>query len=153
MKVTHICTSLSGGAGICASRIISSTRELGIEARALVKSGKKDNYTEIVTYDYPWSSFNIIKKGQALLSLLGMWPKDIRECNRINKVINLEKEKCKNNPTFTSPITIFKHIADHPWVKDADLVHLHWIGTFVDYTTFFINIDKPIIWTLHDDNP
>ncbi|MDX8391764.1 MAG: glycosyltransferase family 4 protein, partial [Mariprofundaceae bacterium] len=32
-------------------------------------------------------------------------------------------------------------------------VHLHWIADFVDYRTFFSNVNKPIVWTLHDMNP
>lgn len=35
----------------------------------------------------------------------------------------------------------------------CDVIHLHWIARFIDYTTFFGHIHKPIIWTLHDMNP
>jgi glycosyltransferase involved in cell wall biosynthesis len=37
-------------------------------------------------------------------------------------------------------------------VKKADVIHLHWIENFVDYPTFFQKIDKPIVWTFHDEN-
>lgn len=37
-------------------------------------------------------------------------------------------------------------------VKEADIIHLHWIAGFLDYESFFSKIDKPIVWTLHDEN-
>lgn len=153
MKITHICTSLSGGAGLCASRIIKATREHGIDARALVMNGNKDATTDIIPFHYPWSTCKMIRKGQSTLNKLGLWPKEIRENYKINKEIFKEKGKCNNNPTVTPPISIYKHIHEHPWIKEADLVHLQWVGNFVDYPSFFTNINKPIVWTLHDENP
>lgn len=39
MKVTHVCTSFAGGAGLCAKRIIDATTELGVENKALIAEG------------------------------------------------------------------------------------------------------------------
>lgn len=153
MKVTHICTSLDGGAGLCAKRIIKASRKIGVDARAVVMSGIHNETTDVIKYQYPWSSFKFIKKTQAALSLLGLWPKDIREIKRIEKVIYQERAKNKTYYAFTPPFSIYKNIHNHPWVKNADLIHLHWIGNFVDYPSFFPQINKPIVWTLHDQNP
>jgi glycosyltransferase involved in cell wall biosynthesis len=30
---------------------------------------------------------------------------------------------------------------------------LHWVGGFIDYTSFFKKCSKPVVWTLHDMNP
>ena len=38
-------------------------------------------------------------------------------------------------------------------VKDADIIHLHWIAGMVDYPSFFKHNTKPVVWTLHDMNP
>ena len=57
-----------------------------------------------------------------------------------------------NNRTFfTSPLSQYD-LAKHPLVKNADLIHLHWVANFIDYPSFFSCIDKPIVWTLHDEN-
>ncbi|MFD2148209.1 glycosyltransferase family 4 protein [Mucilaginibacter antarcticus] len=44
-------------------------------------------------------------------------------------------------------------IADHPLVKDADILHLHWTNqgflSIRDLKELF-NTGKPIVWTLHD---
>lgn len=51
MKIVHIATTLEGGAGLCAARIIRSTRALGIDARALVAIGEKSEYVDVVKPD------------------------------------------------------------------------------------------------------
>jgi glycosyltransferase involved in cell wall biosynthesis len=37
--------------------------------------------------------------------------------------------------------------------KQADIIHLHWVEGFLDYTSFFKHNNKPIVWTLHDECP
>lgn len=40
-------------------------------------------------------------------------------------------------------------------LPDCDIINLHWVAGFIDYTSFFLNISKQtkIVWTLHDMNP
>jgi glycosyltransferase involved in cell wall biosynthesis len=44
-----------------------------------------------------------------------------------------------------------------PWDQcpEADLIHFHWVASFVDYRAFFRLLSKstPLVWTLHDMNP
>ncbi len=37
--------------------------------------------------------------------------------------------------------------------QEADIIHLHWVAGWLDYTSFFRKNTKPVIWTLHDLNP
>ena len=37
--------------------------------------------------------------------------------------------------------------------KNADLINLHWAANFIDYKSFFKKNKKPVVWTLHDQNP
>ncbi|MFH1645682.1 MAG: glycosyltransferase family 4 protein, partial [Candidatus Omnitrophota bacterium] len=54
---------------------------------------------------------------------------------------------------FTSDRSLYA-ISKHPLVQEADIIHLHWIATMVNYTEFFRNMEnKPAVWTLHDMNP
>ena len=149
MKVVHICTSLNGGAGLCASRIMEATRKLGVDARAVVAYGDKSEYVDVVEENISWSRYTLIKKFQKLIMLLGLWPHSRRVTRRIWKA----REGEKRQTVFTSPVTAFTKLANHPWVKEADIVHLHWIGNFVDYRSFFKNVKQPIVWTMHDQNP
>jgi len=44
-----------------------------------------------------------------------------------------------------------------PWYQcpEADLIHFHWVASFVDYEAFFRFLPRstPLVWTLHDMNP
>ena len=43
---------------------------------------------------------------------------------------------------------------DHPIVRSADIINLHWVAGFIDYATFFKRLSgKRIFWTVHDMNP
>jgi glycosyltransferase involved in cell wall biosynthesis len=147
MKVVHICTSLEGGAGICAKRIVNATRSLGVDARVLVAKGNKLDYVDVIKPVYPWSKIWPVQKIQVFMNMFGRWPKTTVLNNRI------AKELRDNQGTFTSPVTDYPNIASHPWIQKADIIHLHWIGNFVDYESFFKSVKKPIIWTIHDENP
>lgn len=45
-------------------------------------------------------------------------------------------------------------IAEHPAIKTADVLNLHWISFFQSPSTIrkLLNLGKPIIWTMHDQN-
>lgn len=49
----------------------------------------------------------------------------------------------------TSPVNLMRS----RWVKWADVVHLHHVGDYIDYPSFFGGIGrKPVVMTLHDEN-
>lgn len=148
MKVVHICTTLEGGAGLCASRIMKATNKLGIDTYALLQSGKTNSNTDIVYGNMPWSKNWLIKKIQIVLRLFHLWPYPIKISRKVQK----ERQKYTNG-YFSSPITLYNNIAEHPWIKEADIIHMQWVGDFLDYESFFKNVHKPIVWTIHDENP
>src|SRR5690606_32821939 len=52
---------------------------------------------------------------------------------------------------YSIPTTKY-NLFSHPAVQRADIIHLHWVSRFLNYS-FFKDINKPVIWTLHDMNP
>ena len=44
-------------------------------------------------------------------------------------------------------------LEDVDLVKEADIINLHWVSGLLDYSSFFKNIKKPVVWTIHDMNP
>src|SRR5690606_6773811 len=40
-------------------------------------------------------------------------------------------------------------------LPSCDIVNLHWVARFVDFTSFFshVPVRTPVVWTLHDMNP
>lgn len=140
MKVVHISTYKDGGAGIAAYRIHSALLHSGIDSSFLIKWPSEISSEYEATYQcepyYPLS-YKISKK-------LGIANDDL-----YNKKI---KKYSNNFNIATLPIAPFR-VEDHPLVKEADIVHLHWVADFINYPTFFKNIKQPIVWTLHDINP
>ena len=135
MKVLHISTSDSGGAGGCARRINAALFDEGVDSRMLVYR-KKSKDDRVVRYSH--LGYRI----ERLMKDLGFKTSDMKDISAL---------KAWRPNVYTLPVS--KHdLSRHPLVKEADIIHLHWINNFVDYPSFFKNVDKPIIWTLHDEN-
>lgn len=152
MKILHISTYDSGGAGLAALRLHKALLDNGIDSKMLVADKKSDIDTVFVATESTINKYNPPKNPIARF---------IKVCLR-KLGIGLERfEKYKESisklqqqyPAFyTYPISSYE-LHKHPLVQEADIIHLHWIENFVDYETFFPNVGKPIVWTFHDLNP
>lgn len=139
MKILHICRSDSGGAGLCAFRICKTLRELGTDSRMLVLEKTKEDCFISAPYTVHYNFFRFFHK---LLRLLHIY---VFEYDRL----------LRQNSLYGGCYSSIKGVVDisnHPWVQDADVIHLHWIGSFFEQEKFFLKINKPIIWSLHDEN-
>lgn len=38
-------------------------------------------------------------------------------------------------------------------LNDVDVLHIHWSGAFIGFDEFFRQVNVPVVWTLHDQNP
>lgn len=147
IKVVHISTSKHGGAGLAAYRIHDALNKSGkVESFFIQRekgecdSEKKIFYAPIYK---PYSSnifYRIYRK---------IKPYESPENNPIRKYV---KNFSSNFEIVTYPDSSYR-IENHPLVQEADIIHLHWVGEFLNYRTFFEKINKPIVWTLHDMNP
>lgn len=136
IKVLHISRSDVGGAGGCAWRIHHALLDTGMDSHMLVRRKKhKDDPT--VT-----SGGHFRYKLGKILSKAGFMTEDERAVSRL---------KSSGQGCYTLPVS---HIdmSRHPLVKEADIIHLHWINDYIDYPSFFKRVNKPIVWTLHDEN-
>lgn len=148
MKVVHITKLPDGGASWCAMRICRALRKQGIDAEMLLMQGQNSNYISIVEADWLYRQYdNIVVR--LLVKILKLFFRP-----RFEYLIHKRKQAEKTcKAFFTSPVTGYTSLANHPLVKEADVVHLHWISDFVDFPTFFKRVRKPIVWTIHDENP
>lgn len=139
-----------GGAALCALRICNALRNEGIECNFLSRSGiENENISKARQDPFNWSKNKIIRFLQKCFYILGLEPDWIKFQK---KIINAQKTN-KEQIYFTSPISNYKSLVNHPWVKEADIIHIHWVGNFLDIKSFFKKIDKPVVWTFHDLNP
>jgi len=152
MKVLHISSVQSGGAGWCAIRINKALAEEGIDSRMLFAEGNEMPEGVEGAIAKPDNNFiarhKLLSKTKHLLLHFGIWP--FMDADKLR--ISLEKAN-QNHHYLHQPLSNYTNIAHHPLIEWADIIHLHYVSEFVDYPSFFKNVKKPIVWTLHDKYP
>jgi glycosyltransferase involved in cell wall biosynthesis len=146
MKVAVISTSDMGGAGIAAKRLHLALLEYGVASRflTLIKVGP-----HIAAHE-----FILTEKRRKYIHIAGL----SRITNYLRSLFNAnDQSKLKARPPgyehFSFPHSKLR-LHEHPVVREADLIHLHWVADgMLDFGSFFLNVNKPVIWTLHDTNP
>lgn len=149
MKVLHISTYDSGGAGLCALRIHKAVLEKGVDSKMLVANKSGDNPFVFQAERSGLNAYNpprnkLVRKFEKLLRRRGFFLTELERHQYLAKCL-------EGKAFYTFPLSNFD-LASHPLVVEADVIHLHWIANCVDYPTFFSQVDKPIVWTLHDEN-
>lgn len=152
MKVLHITYTSSGGAGIAVLRLHKALLEQGIESKVLV------GQTNIVSDDIVKATETM--RGRYKVPNIPVLDKIIRALRRKGKCMTpmekmefeLAKLDRKYPAYFDLPLSSFE-LEKHPLVDWADVINIHWISGYVDFPTFFANVKKPVVWTMHDLNP
>lgn len=62
------------------------------------------------------------------------------------------RSRPKGLEAFSFPYTD-TDLSQSPSYQSADIINLHWVAGFLDWESFFAKNTKPIVWTLHDQNP
>lgn len=150
MKVVHISTIDTGGAGIAARRIHHALLDMGVDSSMLVRT----KYTDDATVTQAVANLNLYNPPKN--HLLRKMDKVLRRRGHRLTIVERYERKLEQldmlyGAAYTMPISQYD-LTKHPLVKDADIIHLHWIANFLDFPTFFPHINKPIIWTFHDEN-
>lgn len=136
VKVLHISTfHLSGGAGLAASRLHRALNKFGLESKLL--TGRMSQQEE-----------NVFGLDVTITGKTGFWGRFIAE--RLNF---LPREKNREVRYAFSPAAVGKELRSHPLVKEADVIHLHWINfgmLSIRHIRQLLELGKPLVWTLHD---
>ena len=148
MKVVHITKLPDGGATWCAMRISKALQKTGVDSSMLLMQGETADGVAIGKPDWLYTNFKN-PLGRLLMKGLKFIIRPQYEYYKWRR-----KQAEKNGPAFfTSPLTDYTSLPDHHLIKSADIIHLHWVADFIDYPSFFKKINKPIVWTIHDENP
>lgn len=148
MKIIHINKLPDGGAAWCARRISDALCAQGVDSQLLLMQGNAAEGVTIAAKD------KLYRYGGSLLKRL--WFKLLKLIVRPQfEYFKWKRHQAEKNGKafFTSPLTEYQSLAHHPLVQDADVIHLHWVADFVDFPSFFHQVKKPIVWTVHDENP
>ena len=132
MKVLHISSKdIAGGAAIAAYRLHTALNKEGIDSKMLVKNKITDDPNITVMRHQRNHIFAKIYRKINHLIVRRMLPKKY----------NFSDGRLGFN------------IVNHPWVHDADVLHLHYINVNaikLKSLKHLSKLNKPIIWTMHD---
>jgi glycosyltransferase involved in cell wall biosynthesis len=136
LKVVHLNTyDGNGGAGRACLRLSNALNEIGVDSKVLVFY-KFGNNTAIDTL-----SSTIFSKAAAVFNIMA---------ERY-----LAKIFVKAVKTPFSLQWFGRSILNHPDLKTADIIHIHWINHGFLSPKFLAQLnelEKPIVWTFHDSN-
>jgi glycosyltransferase involved in cell wall biosynthesis len=122
-----------GGAARAAYRLHKSLLSAGIDSKMLVLTKKSDDYTVIPVYG--------INKIGKFISLIRPTLDQIPLKFYINRI------KTPFSPAWLPFSKVVKKINE----INPDIVHLHWISGGMIKIEDLAKINKPIVWTLHDN--
>lgn len=139
--VTHVSQSdFGGGASIAAVRLHLALRRAGVDSQMYVRD-KRSTDSSVLRYQLP--ARRILRVRQRLST---EWLDLKYRAQLRNREPGME--------LFTTDQTSYgRNMVKQ--MPDCDLINLHWVAGFVDYTTFFTEVatQVPLVWTLHDMNP
>ncbi len=137
MRVLHITTGDSGGAGWSACRLHQGLLGADVESRVLCREVTRSQEGVERYAIAPWKYH--VMMAWRFRSVLG-------------KAARVLRDPSPDYEQFSFPFSACS-VEMHPLVEWADVINLHWIAHVVNYPTFFARVNKPLIWTLHDQNP
>lgn len=137
MKILLLNTSeITGGAAIACNRLLHAIIKKGINAKMLVKDKKTDNINVV--------TINNCKLKNIINNFRFLWERII---------IFLTNHLSKVNLFNVSIANTGNDISNHPLVKEADVIHLHWINQgflSIKDISKLLELKKPLVWTMHD---
>lgn len=139
MKILHLTTHQAGGAGIACLRLHEALREAKVESKVLSIFGEENKERNVFSLEADPGKFNF---------------KSICRKEKWKRYFQSWKVRFRGKPKelFSFPDALWQ-IENHPLVKEADVIHLHWVARMIDVERFFAKVNKPVVWTLHDAWP
>ncbi|HEY1111495.1 MAG TPA: glycosyltransferase, partial [Opitutaceae bacterium] len=143
MKIVHLATTLRGGAGIALQRQHAALLAAGADSRIVL------------------SEFDVAAEER----LSGAPRAPVALLTRVARRLGIasdaatrlaEKIPAPGTPPkfelFSSPFSPWAP-ESHPWVREADVVNIHWVSAGLDWPRFFAAVERPVVFTLHDQQP
>ena len=137
MKILLLNTDdFTGGAAIACRRLLKALRtHTDVEAKMLVQESRSGQ-EGVFQLNNSWFA-----KKKAFLRFV------------LERIFFLFYEKSKEVRFAFNPAKFGIDITDNQMVKDADIIHLHWINfgfLSIDSLKKLFETNKPVVWTLHD---
>lgn len=149
MKIVHVALTDGGGAGRGMTNLHHALLAQGVDSWVLVahKRSNDERIVEMRPNLHLWGTSRWIQFLQRAACRVGICLNDYDRWHRC--IFDIRK---KSPVFFTQPFSQY-NILSHPLAKEADVLHLHFVAEFVDYSSFFPNVKQPVVWTVRDENP
>ncbi len=144
MKILHVNHHDRGGAANAAIRLHQALLNCSVDSNILFLKNSNAQISRSSYYAQEKETPSIKKILQKKITRSSRFDKE----QKYKAVLH---NMPKGYEGYSLPFTSYD-ISSHPAVKQADIIHLHWVSRFLDYQ-FFKKIKKPVVWTLHDMNP
>jgi len=137
LKILHIATTLQGGAGIGARRYHEALLRAGVDSRFLVADldgvPESPNIAKVKRrYPRGW---------ERLVRGTGLFP--AAETRMARRVAEADKVATQASyELFSLPFSSYP-VEEHPWIREADEIHIHWVAGFLDWPRFFRRGEPP----------
>jgi glycosyltransferase involved in cell wall biosynthesis len=135
MRVVHISTSdLAGGAARSAFRLHKALLALGEESTMLVRN-KSSTLDSVHAFSAPQDT------GFVFEDIIHTW--------------YIHRNRTSVSNTHFSLGWPGHDLSDHALVRQADILHFHWVSDFQSAPTLarLQGLGKPVVWSLHDQRP
>lgn len=143
MKIVHLATTLRGGAGIALQRQHAALLAAGADSRIVLSEYEAGTGDRIAA-----APRTPISLPQRLARRLGL---ATDAATRIDQKIPAPTTPPQFE-LFSSPYSTWAPEV-HPWVREADILNLHWVSAGLDWPRFFAITSRPVVFTLHDQQP
>ena len=150
MKILHISTFDSGGAGLSCIRLHKSLLGNGYNSKVLVLK-KTTDAPEVYQIEKNIYRLPKIIRWPILFLKLILHKLKIPISQYYRLKYKLDSLRAVCSPDYSLPVSDYD-LSNHPLVIKADLIHLHWTAGFLDWPSFFGKVSKPVVWTIHDEN-
>jgi len=145
MKVVHLCTFESGGAGKAAYRLNRGLQTFGVDSSFLVAS-RCSNDAAVFSLPFP-----------QLTSVAGSSQHSSNLWGALSERWDLSLAKYPTRPEgleiFTDTFSPYQ-FSNMREIADADIINFHWMAGFLNYEELpTIFRGKKLYWTIHDMNP
>lgn len=134
MKILHLNANSAGGAFVAANRLSTALNGLGVESRHLVFAGTPGEGYAL------WA-------GSAVKRLIATGKHALEKLD----FLRYERDSAVRF-AFSHGLTGID-ITRHPWFREADVIHLHWVNKgflSLESISAVIRSGKKVVWTCHD---
>lgn len=153
MKVLLINTYDSGGAANSCLRLHIGLLEQELESKLLLKYKSNFSISNSYVFEQPIPTPSFYKKLSEKFGRIAVELKLAKPNSRIHELQNQFTSQRSKGLEMFSFLNANTDITLSSLYQEADIINLHWVADFLDWESFFSRNTKPIVWTLHDQNP